>query len=266
MLSVTRERFYVFLVVYFITIVAIYFTLKGDLLFILVALIYPTTSLMALPIYGLFARDLGFSWDDKFSIFIVFLAISTFFFFAGDAIWCWYYNLLLGIEVPYPSIADIFYVLDYVFSIPAIYIYTYNIYKISGIRLTRNEKVIGIAIILLLTIPVGIILFQSIIEEIIEIASFEDLLVVLLDTFYVVGDIVLFILALYGFYFLRGKIGRVLGLVLISIILVIVYDLAFAILTMKGLYYDGHPVELFDIASNFFWAAAFYEAYKIVNK
>ena len=262
-----HDILYDLLFIFFIIIIRIliYLTLIGNLLFNLVAIIYPTTSLIAVLIYLLIAKDIGFSWNDKFSVLVTFLGIATISFFVADAIWCWYYNLLLQVEVPYPSIADLFYVLDVIFSFIGVHIYVISIYRESKVEIEKKIKLLGCIIIIIIAILSTIVLAQPIISEIGEIETLSDTLALFLDVFYVVGDLLLLGLAVFGIFVLRGKIGKILLLIFICVILVIVYDIAFAILVIQGLYYDGHPVELFDLASNMFLIATFYETYKMIK-
>lgn len=227
------------------------------------AILYPAIAAIPVVVYLVSIRKVSFSWEDKFSVMIVFQWIGSIIWFVGEIIWCWYYNLYYGLGNPYPSIADIFYVGAYFPVIMGLAIYIIYLYRTIKLELTRTQLLAGISSAIGAGVIVGAIYW------IMTIASYAGEMIPLdefiLNILYVLLDAVLLVVIVFGFIVIRGKMGRILLLFLVSCLLIIVYDVSFAYLEAYGLYYDGHPVELLDLISYIVDALAFYEVAKLVK-
>ena len=254
-----REPFYIGMVIIFIILVLGYLLLPREQVFYFSASIYPIIALLPIAIYLLSAKRIGFSWEDKLSVLIVFNAIGGFFWFIAEVIWCYCYNLLLDIEVPYPSEADIFYVGAAIFVVLGIAIYVNSLYQDIKEEVTVKEKTTAAFFTAVLTLIVAIVLAYPITTYYAE----EELMVVALDITYAILDILMAAIFFISILLIRGRIGKILMFFLLGCLMVVVYDTCFAYLTLAELYYDGHPIELLDLASYLFDACAFYETYKL---
>jgi len=254
-----REPFYAALLVVYIILALVYFLSSVDEIFIISASIYPLIALIPVLLYFLSAKKVGFSWRDKFSVLVVFNALAAIFWLIAEIIWCYYYNLALGVEEPYPSEADPFYIMASIFAIIGIAVYINNLYQDMKGTVGRREIMMSTIFTVILTVIVIVLLSYPITTY----AAEEEPLILCLDITYIVLDIIMAILIFVGILLIKGRIGKVLFLFLMSCLLVIMFDVAFAYLDLMELYYDGHPIELLDIASYFLDTAAFYEIYKL---
>ena len=254
-----KDPFYALLTIIYLLLVVVYAVTPPEDMFTISALIYPPIALVPFLLYLPSAKRVGFSWKDKFSVLVVFNALGSFFWLIAEIIWCYYYNLGLGIEEPYPSEADIFYISAAVFVVIGIAIYINNLYQDLKGEITTREITVSVLFTAILTAIVAVLFLYPLTTY----AAEEELIVVCLDLTYIILDIVMAVLLFIGMLLIRGRIGKVLFLFLLSALLVVIFDVAFAYLDLIELYYDGHPIELLDIASYFIDAFAFYEIYKL---
>lgn len=261
LIQLLKEPFYaiVFIASAFLTLC--YILLPIDVIFYFSAVIYPPVAITPFIIYLAFFKTLRFSWEDKLSVLLFFTAIASLSWAIGEIIWCYYYNLLLNIEVPYPSEADIFYIAGDVLAVIGQSIYLMYLYKVIGPPLKGEEKILVSLVVAILSIIAGIALAYPLIywysEE--EAAMIE----IILDSLYLLLELIMVIIALIGILVIRGRLGKVFLIILASNLLYFVYTIGFSYLDLAGLYYDGHPVELLDIFSSIADACAIYEAYKL---
>jgi len=241
----------------------IYINIYPTLAMVVAAILYPAIAAIPVVVYLASIKKVSFSWEDKFSVMIVFQWIGSIIWFIAEIIWCWYYNLYYGWENPYPSIADIFYIGAYFPVIVGLAIYIVYLYRTVRPELTRTQLLTGILTAIIAGTIVGVLYWVMVVAsyagEPIPLVEF------ILNVLYVLLDAILLVVIIFGFIVIRGKMGRILLLFLISCLLIIVYDVFFAYLEAYGLYYDGHPVELLDLTSYVVDALAFYEVAKLVK-
>jgi len=254
-----KDLFYALLTIVYVLLVVVYAVTPPEDILTVSAVIYPPIAFVPCLLYLLSAKRVGFSWEDKFSVLVVFNALGSFFWLIAEIIWCYYYNLALGVEEPYPSEADIFYIVAAIFVVIGIAIYIHNLYQDMKGEITKREITISALFTAILTAIIAGLLSYPLTTY----AAEEELIVVCLDITYIILDILMAVLIFVGMLLIRGRIGKVLFLFLLSALLVIIFDVAFAYLDLMELYYDGHPIELLDIASYFIDAFAFYEIYKL---
>lgn len=259
------DRFYlaIFVIGLVYLLSYVYILFNPDLALLVSALVYPPTALIPVLTYLPSMKKLGFSWDDKFSVMVLFQWIASIFWFLGELIWCWYYNLYLNVENPYPSIADVFYVLGYIPSIVGLGIYVYVIYKIVSPELSTRKKILGLGTALLIGSIVSWVYWYM------TVLSYEGEPIppneFVLNGLYVLFDGLLVVIVVLGFLVIRGKLGVVLFLFLVSSILSTAYDVFFAYLEALDLYFDGHPSELLELYSYLIDGVAFYEVFKMAR-
>lgn len=163
----------------------------------------------------------------------------------GQMFWSVYYNILLQIEIPYPSLADV----GYVSALP---LWIYGIIKFSRATGARAsiKKLSGKLI--LFTIPVLAIIFSYYLLIVIArqgVIDFnEGALKLFFDLTYPLGDLVILTVALliYGlsFNYLGGRFKLPVITIIGGFILMYFTDFTFSYVTTIGTYFDGHWVDL----------------------
>jgi len=165
----------------------------------------------------------------------ILLIIGIGLYFLGEASWG-YIELIRGIEVPFPSIADLFWLTGYVPLFAGLIL----IYKRMEVKLARYEKAVFVVLGLLLAlIPFWFLLFPIIKSG--EASVTEKLL----DLAYPGLDIFLALPALaivliYG----RGLLGRTWLFISLGFLLFTVADLLFSYLTWIEKFKTGSLVDL----------------------
>jgi len=112
----------------------------------------------------------------------------------GETVWSWYV-LVLGMEVPYPSVADVFYLLSYPPIILGLYLYV----KMFGEVVPRKRVARVVA--------AGLVISYFTISAI--LAEAEEPLVAALDITYPSLDVVILVLAHVGlFIFMEDRLAK----------------------------------------------------------
>lgn len=150
-----------------------------------------------------------------------------------------YYNLALKVEVPYPSFADVFFVLYY----PCL-IYGF-ISLMSLVRSSIQPKHIVETIIM--AVISGIVIFGYITKPDFSAGVLD--LTTIFNIFYPLGDMLLLAIAYLGLRVSGGKIQPILLLLIFGTILEVCADLTFAVTTASETYYNGSLVDLMYTAS-----------------
>lgn len=152
----------------------------------------------------------------------------------GETIW-FFLEVVQGIEIPYPSIGDVFYIGGYVPMIIGISIYI----RPFRAPLVKSKVVFILAIAGL----AALLSFYPLLEPL--AMAEKDLLTKALDVAYPALDIVLISLGLTGILiFFTGKVGTAWLLISIGIVLWSISDVLFSYTTLLDIYYPGHPLEL----------------------
>ncbi len=163
-----------------------------------------------------------------------------------------YYNLVLKIPVPYPSIADAGFFLLYPFSaVGVVYLY-----RITGASLALRSTWGKLG---LLVIPFFLVALSYYLLLIVArggvITYDQDLLKLILDVVYPVGDVVVITLAAvvytlsYGY--LGGSFRKPIVIILIAFTFAYVTDFAFSYTTTTGTFFVANWVDLL-YATTFF--------------
>jgi hypothetical protein len=148
-----------------------------------------------------------------------------FLWFIGEATWAGY-RLILGVELPYPSVADVF----------------------LGKRFLAS---------MLTTLGLAIFVSVALITPIIGVE--EDLVTMAMGFAYPLLDIALFSVAFLGLLiFWKGNLGKSWLLINVAILLDVCADMLFGYATAQGTYYSGHVADLIFDLSYLFFLLAFY--------
>lgn len=175
--------------------------------------------------------NLGKAWI----CFTVFAVLWT----AGEIIWA--ADEIIFKNDPFPSLADLFWILGYPF---------YFVFAIMYLKLFRNsisKKTILLATSVSMTL-MGFLVYCAIAKS--ESPQFETAIL----ASYSVGDALCLIPTIIGFVlFFRGQVNFTWLLLLVGMFSFVIADSAFQIISQTGEYYTGHP---FDVA--YLWAYVFF--------
>jgi hypothetical protein len=168
--------------------------------------------------------------------------------FLGETGWT-IYTFFLGIDVPYPSIADVFWLGGYIPLLIALYFYV----KIFASVLSKRIVYMVMAATAILSILLAFALIIPI------VGAEENAVALILDLAYPLLDLALFSTALLGLIiFRKGTIGKSWLLINAGILANVGADIIFSYTTAQGTYYNGHPSELLFIWGYILFAVAFY--------
>jgi len=178
------------------------------------------------PVTRILYDELSLAW----SCFL----LGMFLWFLGESIWA-IYVLVLDIEVPYPSLADVSYLAGYIPMFLAFLLYL----KTFRAAITRKALALtGLSVS-------AVVLASSYLLLMPIFSSGGSSITVALDIAYPVMDLALFALSFLGFLiFFEGKLGEAWLLISLGLILTAVADLLFSYTTLQGIYFEGHPSEL----------------------
>ena len=254
--------YYLFILIIAGFLFFMYTTVSVEFRFLLVATIYPLIVLIPIVTYSSTFLKVKISRDEVLTILLGLVWIAEIMYLIAEIIWCWYYNLLLGIEVPYPSEADIFYVSAALTYTAGIFLYLRTTFAVIRPKLTLRRKLAITFVSVIIATLVAMIYMYVISNWYPEIFP-EEILALTLDVVYSMIDIIEIAFVVALILILGGRIGKIVALILVSALLEIAFDISFALLDIFGLYYDGHPIELLDLFSYLLDAVALYEARKI---
>lgn len=176
----------------------------------------------------------------------IWLTTALSFLFIAEQIWT-FYEYFLKVD-PFPSVADVFYVLSYPFF--TIFLIEY----LKPIKKYITKRIIGFAVILssVFILPVLMTTYNLNTESNI----FEFIMAIA----YPIGDVILLIPAIIGILFLfKGERNYFWGAMLIGISLTISADIIFTFLESTKSYQGGNPVEVLWLSGYIFWSFACYE-------
>jgi len=178
--------------------------------------------------------------------------LGMFLWFLGELGWA-IYVLVLGIEIPYPSLADLFWLCGYIPLFIALDLYI----RLFRPALFKRMYLVGAALVSILSITLFIVLAPPILE------AEEDALTKIVSMAYPSLDLILFSEAILGLLIftvtrLKGGIGVAWLFINAGILMNVIADILFSYTTLQGTYYDGHPLELFFHWGYMLFTLAFY--------
>jgi len=181
-------------------------------------------------------------------------SLGMIFWFISELSWA-LYTLIFSVEIPYPSIADVYKLIGYGFLFFAIFTY------IELFRTVISKKMVAIASVFVLPTSTGII--PSLLLSIGTKASAVNLTTLVVSFAYPLLDLALLAQAMLGLLIftttgLKGRLGSVWLLINAGIIMNVFGDLLFSYTNLQNTYYVGHPLELFFHMGYLFFIVAFY--------
>jgi hypothetical protein len=172
--------------------------------------------------------DHGKSWI----FFLMFIVV----WFMADQIWT--VTELIYHEKPFPSNADIFYMLGYPFYFAFLTLYLKPFKNSISKKLIFSTSLIAIAVL----IPNLYMTFQN--------NSDETQTSIILGAIYPLADAIVLIPSMLGVVlFFRGKVNFLWSLLLIGFVIEVIADTAFQYFSLNNDMYTGNPVDIL-----FFWA------------
>lgn len=155
----------------------------------------------------------------------------------ANVVWA-YYNLVLKVSVPYPSLADLFF-LPYYPAIATAFIFLLIMVK-PAMTKQRIAEVVGFFIM-------SFTLIYLLIRP--EIPVQRMTVTNILDITYPLGDVIMLTLALLGFRLAGEKIRSILLLFIGSMMIDVGADILFSYTTKSGYYFNGSFIDLLYVFS-----------------
>jgi len=174
--------------------------------------------------------------------------------FLGELGWT-VYTMVLNVEIPYPSIADVFWLSGYVPLFIALLLY------VKLFQPAISKKMFFVAGIMVAGVSATV--FPTLMIPVLAEASQQDLVTVGISLAYPGLDLVLFLVAILGLLVftvtsLKGRIGVAWHFINVAILFNVIADMTFSYTTLNGTYYNGHPQELLFHWGYLLFALAFY--------
>jgi hypothetical protein len=186
---------------------------------------------------------------DKFSKIWVGFTLGMFCWFLGEVGWA-IYTLVLNVEMPYPSFADVAWLIGYVPLILSFHMYL----RIFHFAISKTMYLVEAITVTISSFA----LYSYLAFPILAGAAEAEITTLIVDIAYPTLDIVLFGLSMLGlFIFARGKIAPAWLLISGAILMTVIADMLFSYTTLQGTYYNGHWLELFFHWSYILFALAF---------
>ena len=139
---------------------------------------------------------------------------------------------------PFPSFADVFYLMGY----PFLFLFSFHYLKPFKKLISRKVIIATSIIAVAVLIPN---LYMTINNN-----SDESKFTIALGATYPIADAIILIPALIGiFLFFRGEVNFLWTLLLLGIIFEVIGDTGFQYFTLNNLYYTGHPIDILFIWS-----------------
>ena len=187
------------------------------------------------------------------------LGVALALWFTAEVVWA-YFEIVVGIETPFPSVADAFWLVGYV---PFFY-FLYGINKhFLGMSKSMSLPVLGLSSIGFVLL--GNVLFS--INQAADLTSQDGILSYIIGSAYPIGDMFLIVPAIAAFVQLRkGKLTSTpWAFIVIAVIVFVIGDIGFAystsIVAMQNIVWVWNPlynVGDIAIASSLFWHKAFF--------
>jgi len=174
--------------------------------------------------------------------------------FLGELGWA-VYTMVLHVEIPYPSIADVFWLCGYVPLFIALLLYV----EIFQPKISVKMFLVAGVIVAIMSAMVFSLLMIPVLAE----ASQQDFITLSISLAYPGLDIILFLEAVLGLLVftvtrLKGRIGVAWLFMNTAIFANVLGDMTFSYTTLNGTYYSGHPQELLFHWGYLLFALAFY--------
>lgn len=184
-------------------------------------------------------------WRSALGKSVAFLSLGLLSWSAGTYIFSGYYNLMAGVEVPYPSLSDVAYILSW----PLWGLGMFYLSKATGAQFSLKNTG-GKIIFLLIPVIVMAVSFYLLINVARGgyIADDSDMLKAFFDLFYPIGDVVILTAAMLIFVlsyeYFGGIFKTAIYFVLFGFLLNYIADFSFSYATTLELFYSGSIFDL----------------------
>lgn len=183
---------------------------------------------------------------------IVYISAGTISWGMGTLVWS-FYNFVLKVEVPYPSLAD----LGYALAIPLWTLGVFYLSKATGARFSLRQRRGRMMIVLLPTLAAIVsYYFLYIVARQSSFIVEGGLLKILLDFYYPIGDWVILTVAFLVFglslQYLGGRFRAPVLIILFGFVCMFISDFSFSYTTTVETYYNGHLVDMLFTLAIFF--------------
>lgn len=205
-----------------------------DLLYLVSNGLPPLLAFVPLAIAGTALRKTGVKREERLSWVWLGFTLGLLLWFLGEATWA-VYALLLGVPIPFPSIADAFWLLGYV---PFLFALLFQLWPFRE-ALTLGHAAAGVASGLILSTVVLVALIPSTYGQELDFSTMAVSLA------YPVLDAILLSIAIPTYLvFMKGTFWKPLLLVTVGMLFTLLGDAVFGLAILEGTYYDGQPLEL----------------------
>lgn len=230
------------------------FVAPSDSLTLFSNLSRPVVAGVALLASGLALRSYWQNFESTLSRIWLCFTVGMTFWFLSELTWA-VQTVVLGMSNPYPSIANLYRLVGYGALFLCMFVYLGLFHNVV------SGKVVAISAAATLPTSGGII--PSILLLIRGKAFSVNLATLLVSVAYPVFDLVLFAQAMLGLlvFSITGLKGRLKGpwlLLNAGILMNVLGDLLLSYTNLSGIYFSGHPLELFFHMGYIFFALAFY--------
>ena len=173
--------------------------------------------------------------------------------FIAETIWT-IYELVYNIN-PFPSLADLFFIIGYPM------IFCFLIYYLKPVRKAASRKILIGSVLASTAILIPSIYMAYDFNP--QVSLFENILA----TSYPVADSIVLVPALVGvILFFKGEVNFTWSLICLGIILQSVGDTSFQFATFTNTYYTGHPSDMVFLWSYLLFSFGVYDHIKIFKK
>jgi hypothetical protein len=174
---------------------------------------------------------------------VSFLSLGLFTWGVGTLVFA-YYNIILNVEVPYPSIADAFYIVSW----PLWAISMINLSKATGVKFQLKSMGGRLALFIIPVTTIVISYYTLIViarDGVLDLS--ESLLKTFFDLAYPIGDVVILTIALlvYGlsFHYLGGRFKWPIVIVLLGFVMNYLGDFTFVYTVTQETYFVANWVD-----------------------
>ncbi len=231
-----------------------FFNAHSDFLAFFSNFVRPIAAGASLLASGLALRYYWENLDSTLSRIWLCFTVGMSFWFLSELSWA-VLTLIVNVPNPYPSIAAVYRLAGYAALFFAIFVY------IGIFHTVISTKIVAIATAATLPTSAGII--PSILMLAHGTASTVNLTTLLVTVAYPLFDLMLFAQAMLGLLVftmtqLKGRVKGAWLLLNAGILMNVFGDLLLSYTSLNGLYYEGHPLELFFYLGYIFFSLAFY--------
>jgi len=195
-------------------------TYFGDLFPIVIELLVVLTLVYATLRSANYGKRVQIAW--------LFITLAFSFYTVGDMIWA---VLELGIhQRPFPSVADVFYLIFYP-------LFAIGIYYLTKFSFTKSEKLKIFLDMGIIVITVGLIFWTFIIIP--TLSSQQNSFANIISVIYIIGDFLLFFVLLIRIYSKFDEYFVTVLFLSMGVLVMIITDIIYAFQTLQGTYLSG---------------------------